>query len=238
MLSLSQMSRPAVRQLFGLGYYPYSVTRLFSSGSVRSALNSPALLTSLSSRGYDLGPSPSVSQFKHGQSNPTFVVEGNGHKLVVRKKPDGKILKGAHAVEREFRVMSALKGTDVPVPEALFLEKDEAVLGTPFFVYKYVEGTFHPDCTLASASSPEERAALYGSLIGAVSSLHTLDYAAAGLADYGKPVDYISRQLKVWSGAYSKSLVGGQEEDPNMTYLHEWLQVRAIRIRSSNDSPC
>lgn len=72
-------------------------------------MDSSSLLTSLASNDLDVGPSPSITQFTHGQSNPTFIVEGNGHKLVVRKKPDGKILKGAHAVEREFRVMEALR---------------------------------------------------------------------------------------------------------------------------------
>ncbi|KOO26897.1 aminoglycoside phosphotransferase, partial [Chrysochromulina tobinii] len=129
---------------------------------------------------------PELKQFGHGQSNPTYLLTLGARRLVVRKQPPGKLLRGAHAVDREFMAMSALKTTAVPVPKTLLFVEDAEVLGTPFFVCEYVDGRFFKDPSMRAAGSPQERAALYGTFMRTVAALHTVDFAACGLKDFGK----------------------------------------------------
>ena len=172
------------------------------------------------------GASVAVQQFKGGQSNPTYWlgVEGGAggeFELVLRKKPPGDLLPSAHAVEREYRIMRALDGTGVPVPEVLGLCEDASVVGTPFFVMRFVSGRIFWDPTLPELASNEERGTLYRDYIGALAELHGVDYAKVGLADYGKVGGYVGRQVERWSKQYEASRTS---EIPAMEALLTWIR--------------
>ncbi len=143
-----------------------------------------------------------IQQFQHGQSNPTFLVVADGRKFVVRKKPAGALLPGAHQVEREYRVMMALRGTAVPVPLPLGLCTDAGVLGTPFFVMTYVAGRIFKD-PLLPGMQHADRFAIYSELTRVIAALHCVDVKAAGLSDFGKSTDYCPRQLALWDKQYT-----------------------------------
>ena len=160
-----------------------------------------------------------VRQFKGGQSNPTYLLETPDANYVMRRKPPGKLLKSAHAVDREFRVISALHGAGFPVPRPYLLCADEAIVGTMFYVMEYVEGRILWDLDLP-ASSPEERSAVYDNLNETIARLHSFDYAAIGLGDYGKPGNYFARQISRWSKQYQASEI---DPIPAMDRLIEWL---------------
>jgi aminoglycoside phosphotransferase (APT) family kinase protein len=139
-----------------------------------------------------------------GQSNPTFFVTHGSRRMVLRKKPAGDILPGAHAVEREYRVLKALEGTGVPVPKALLLCEDTGIVGTPFYLMERLEGRVFHDCSLAEAT-PAERTPLYFAMADAMARLHAVDPATIGLSDYGKPGNYFARQIARWSRQYDES---------------------------------
>jgi aminoglycoside phosphotransferase (APT) family kinase protein len=160
-----------------------------------------------------------VRQFAGGQSNPTFLVQSANHRYVLRRKPPGKLLPSAHAVEREYRVIAALANTEVPVAKAHALCRDPGVLGTEFYVMDYVEGRVFWDATLPEVESIERRA-IYAEMTRVIAALHTLDYAAAGLADYGKPGRYIERQVARWTQQYRASET---ERIDAVERLIEWL---------------
>ena len=161
-----------------------------------------------------------IEQFRGGQSNPTYLLTAaDGSKYVLRKKPAGTLLPSAHAVDREFRVISALYGSDVPVARPLCLCTDESVIGTMFYLMEYAAGRNLWDATLPGMTPPE-RAALYDEMNRVMVALHTLDYAAAGLGDYGKPGNYFARQIGRWSGQYRASET---ERIEAMEKLLQWL---------------
>jgi aminoglycoside phosphotransferase (APT) family kinase protein len=160
-----------------------------------------------------------VRQFEGGQSNPTYLLRAPSGEYVLRKKPPGTLLPTAHMVEREFRVLSALRDTDVPVAKALALCEDPAVIGTTFFVMEFVRGRVFWDPTLPD-ESPTERQAIYDAMNDVLAKLHGVDYRAVGLEDYGKPGNYFARQIKRWSSQY---LAAKTEEFPEMDRLMEWL---------------
>lgn len=166
-----------------------------------------------------------VKQFKGGQSNPTYWVGMNDVALVVRKKPPGDLLPSAHAVEREYRIMKALASTEVPVPEALGLCEDASVIGTPFFVMRFVPGTIFWDPTLPELPSNAARAKVYEEYIRALAALHSVDYASpkVGLGDYGKVGGYVARQVERWSKQYEASRTS---EIPAMEALMAWLRAK------------
>lgn len=139
-----------------------------------------------------------------GQSNPTYFVTHGTARMVLRKKPSGPILKGAHAVEREYRVLTALHPAGLPVPRPLALEEDAAHLGTPFYLMERVEGRLFTDCALPGVP-PEKRRDLWMGLADALAALHRVDPAAVGLADYGRPGNYFQRQLARWTGQMDAS---------------------------------
>lgn len=139
-----------------------------------------------------------------GQSNPTWFLDWGGGKYVLRKKPAGPILPGAHAVEREFRVLRALAGTDVPVPRALWLEEDPAILGTPFYLMERLEGRVFADATLPGLD-PQERRAIWLDMARTLARLHAVRPETVGLADFGRPGDYFARQLARWGRQYRDS---------------------------------
>ena len=161
----------------------------------------------------------SIRQFRGGQSNPTYLLETGGEQYVLRKQPPGELLPSAHAVDREFRVIAALAGSDVPVPEALHYCADESVIGQVFYVMRYVKGRVFDDITMAGCS-PAERTAAYLSAADVLSKLHAVDFCAAGLETFGKPRDYVARQVSRWSRQYELSKT---EECPAMDQLTAWL---------------
>ncbi|HSC01420.1 MAG TPA: phosphotransferase, partial [Burkholderiaceae bacterium] len=142
-----------------------------------------------------------VEQFKGGQSNPTFMLTAGGRRYVMRRKPPGVLLPSAHAVDREFRVISALAGSDVPVARAHALCDDAAVIGTAFYVMDYVEGRVLWDPQLPGMTL-EQRRAHYAELGRVIAALHQVDHAAVGLSDYGRPGNYIERQVARWTKQY------------------------------------
>jgi aminoglycoside phosphotransferase (APT) family kinase protein len=166
-----------------------------------------------------------VRQFQGGQSNPTFLIEppGAGERYVLRKKPPGKLLPSAHLVEREYRVMKALGRTDVPVPAMRVLCEDPAVIGTPFFVMDWLDGRVASEPSLDEGFSPEERAAIWDSMNDAMARLHRADYAAIGLADYGKPQNYVGRQIDRWTRQFEAAKTGPM---PDMDALMAWLPAQ------------
>src|SRR5579885_3848191 len=145
-----------------------------------------------------------VEQFRGGQSNPTFRLSAGGTRYVLRRKPPGKLLPSAHAVDREYRVMTALGSVGFPVPRTYGLCLDESVIGTAFFVMEYVEGRVFWDPTLPELGR-DERGQVYDAMNAVIARLHTLDYAALGLADYGKPGNYVARQIDRWTRQYRAS---------------------------------
>ena len=171
-----------------------------------------------------------VRQFRGGQSNPTYFIQSgadpcssgadlSGPRFVLRRKPPGQLLPSAHAIEREYEVMTALYASDVPVPEMILLCEDASVIGTPFFVMEYVEG--HPmiDAALPHCS-PADRRAVYRSMIEVLARLHTVNWRAVGLEDYGKPGNYVARQVHRWTAQYRASETGRIEA---MERLIAWL---------------
>jgi len=145
-----------------------------------------------------------ATKFKGGQSNPTYLLEAASGRYVLRRKPPGELLASAHAVDREFRVLGALYGGAVPVARPLHLCADDSVIGSMFYLMSYVPGRIFADPALP-ALEPDQRAAHFAAAIDALAAIATLDVAAAGLADYGKPGNYFSRQVARWTGQYRSS---------------------------------
>jgi aminoglycoside phosphotransferase (APT) family kinase protein len=154
-----------------------------------------------------------------GQSNPTFLLSSPGGRFVLRKKPPGELLKSAHAVDREYRVMKALEGTDVPVPRMLHLCEDESVLGTAFFVMAFVDGTVFWDPALPELDNAH-RARVYDEQNRALAALHLVDPVKVGLADFGRAGSYFARQRDRWTKQYRASET---EHLADMETLIAWL---------------
>ena len=164
------------------------------------------------------GPSRAI-KYPTGQSNPTYRIETPGRAYVLRCKPPGKLLKSAHMVEREFRVLRALGGVGYPVPPALALCEDESVIGVVFYVMAHVDGRIYWDPALAELTN-NERAAIYDSMNAGLAALHSVDVAKAGLADFGKPGNYFARQTQRWTQQYRASETAVV---PDMDRLIDWL---------------
>jgi aminoglycoside phosphotransferase (APT) family kinase protein len=164
------------------------------------------------------GPS-TASKYSDGQSNPTYRIETAGGAYVLRCKPRGKLLKSAHMVEREFRVLRALETAGFPAPKALALCEDESVAGSVFYLMAHVDGRIFWDPGMAG-SSREERAGVYDSMNAGLAQLHSVDVAAAGLADYGKPGNYFARQTQRWTEQYRASETAVVAD---MDRLIDWL---------------
>jgi len=160
-----------------------------------------------------------AKKFDTGQSNPTYLIDTPAKRYVLRRKPPGKLLKSAHAIEREYRVLKALEGSGFPAPHALALCEDESVIGSAFYLMDHVEGRIFWDPALPGLGR-EERAAIYDAMNGALARLHAIDVAAAGLTDFGKPGNYFARQLQRWSEQYRASETAGNAD---MDALIAWL---------------
>jgi aminoglycoside phosphotransferase (APT) family kinase protein len=178
-----------------------------------------ALEAYLSAHVPGFAPPVVVSQFKGGQSNPTYLIETPGRRYVLRRKPPGRLLPSAHAVDREFRIISALSKQNFPVAEPVFYCADETVVGTPFFLMGYVEGRVFWEPQMP-ASNPAERAVVYDAMNATLSRLHAFDPAAIGLADYGRGENYVARQVERWSKQYRASQT---ETIDDMEHLIAWL---------------
>jgi aminoglycoside phosphotransferase (APT) family kinase protein len=172
----------------------------------------------------------SLHQFEGGQSNPTYLLSAGGREWVLRKKPPGPLLRSAHQVEREYRVIRALRGSEVPVPRALLLCDDASVIGTPFYVMQRALGRLVTDPALPGFS-PSERAAIYADLVRVLAALHRVEPEAVGLGDFGAAGDYCARQISRWSRQYAASKT---EEIPEMDALIGWLAER----RPASDETC
>ncbi len=160
-----------------------------------------------------------LSQFKGGQSNPTYLVETPLRRYVLRRKPPGKLLPSAHAVDREYRVISALAAQGFPVPEPILFCADENVVGTAFYLMGHVEGRVFWEPEMPS-SHPVERAQVYDAMNATLARLHSFEPAAIGLADYGRGENYVARQIERWSKQYRASETERIEE---MERLIAWL---------------
>jgi aminoglycoside phosphotransferase (APT) family kinase protein len=160
-----------------------------------------------------------VEKFAGGQSNPTFRIAAASGTYVLRRQPPGDLLKSAHAVDREYRVMAALRDTEVPVPRVFHLCEDRDVIGSMFYVMEYCDGRIFWDAAIPEVDR-EERTAIYAEMVRVLTGLHRVDVDAVGLADYGKPGNYFERQYGRWSSQYRASEL--QRIEP-MEQLIAWL---------------
>lgn len=177
------------------------------------------LRTYLAGRIPGFGEIEGCSKFAGGQSNPTFLVKTADRQYVLRRKPAGLLLKSAHAVDREYRVMKALADTPVPVPKMLALCDDASVIGSMFYVMDFVEGRIFWNGALAD-QSPAGRSAIYEEMVRVLAAMHMVDLDKVGLSDYGRPGNYFSRQIIRWTEQYRASAT---EVNPAMDALIGWL---------------
>lgn len=191
--------------------------------NITDVLDVNPLADYLESRIDGFGRLTATQKFDGGQSNPTYLLETESGKYVLRAKPPGDLLKSAHQVDREYRVMKALANTDVPVPQMLHLANEDNPLGRMFFVMEYLEGRIFWDPALSELAEGHntERGEIYDAMNTALAALHSVDPAKAGLDDFGKPGDYFARQLSRWTKQYHASEIDRNE---NIHALVEWLE--------------
>lgn len=165
----------------------------------------PAILRSfLDGHFGEAGALFSCDRIAGGQSNPTYFVRHGSRNMVLRKQPAGPILRGAHAIDREFRVLNALSGTGVPVPRAILYHDDRDVLGTPFYLMERLSGRIFHDCSLPELSAPERRG-IYLGMSKALGRLHAVRPDDVGLGDFSRPGNYFERQISRWTKQYRES---------------------------------
>lgn len=164
-----------------------------------------------------------ISQFPGGQSNPTYRIDAGDRAFVLRRKPPGPLLKGAHDVLREAKVMTALGAAGFPVPGILGVSEDPDVVGTAFYVMEHVEGRIVWDPT-TDIAEPAERAAVFDAMNATLARLHNLDVDAIGLSDYGRQGGFVGRQTALWTRQYQADEEAGR--DANMDRLVDWLATR------------
>ncbi len=160
-----------------------------------------------------------AQKFKGGQSNPTYLLTTPARQYVLRRKPPGKLLPSAHAVEREYKVMTALHAAGFPAPRTFALCEDPAVIGTAFFIMDFVPGRIFWDASLPDVARNDRRA-LFEAMTDSIADLHRIDYAAIGLGDFGRPGNYFERQIDRWSKQYRGAETASIEE---MDRLIDWL---------------
>ena len=160
-----------------------------------------------------------IQQFEGGQSNPTFLLESKSGKYVLRKQPPGDLLPSAHQVDREYRVMHGLGQVGAPVPEMLCLCQDKSVIGTDFYLMGWVEGRVFSDPLLPGVDA-EQRREIYLDLVRVLGTIHNVNYKAVGLEGFGRPANYVARQISRWSKQY---LLAKTVEIESMERLMAWL---------------
>ena len=146
-----------------------------------------------------------VSKFAGGQSNPTFKIDASSGSYVLRRQPPGELLKSAHAVDREYRVISALADSDVPVAKVYHLCEDREIIGSMFYLMEFCEGNIYWRPELNDVESPTQRGQMYDEMVKVLAAIHSVDIDKAGLSDYGRPGNYFQRQLDRWSAQYRAS---------------------------------
>ncbi len=186
----------------------------------RHRFDEAALCRYLAERLPEFGASCVIRQFQGGQSNPTFLLRTPGRAYVLRKKPPGRLLPSAHAIDREYSVLAALAGSTVPVPRVHLLCMDDKVIGQAFYVMDHVEGRVFSDCLLTMCT-PEDRAAMYDDMNRLLAELHRLDFATVGLGGFGRADGYAARQIARWSKQYEASKL---VELPTMDRVIDWLR--------------
>lgn len=172
--------------------------------------------------GADIGEIISAEKFSGGQSNPTFKVSTVDATFVLRRQPPGELLKSAHAVDREFRVIDALANTDVPVPKAIHLCTDTSVIGAMFYIMEFKQGRIFWKSALPEIDDNAVRTAMYDEMNRVMAALHNVDVNAVGLSDYGKPGNYFERQVQRWTKQYRAAETQHIQE---LEDLMEWLQA-------------
>jgi len=160
-----------------------------------------------------------IDEFADGQSNPTYKITGSSGEYVLRRQPSGKLLKSAHAVDREYRVLAALADTDVPVPKVFHLCEDQDILGSMFYVMEFCDGRIFWDASLPEVGKPQ-RALIYDEMNRVLAALHQVEIDAVGLDDFGKPGNYFERQYERWCSQYRASETRSIEA---MESLMAWL---------------
>ena len=159
-----------------------------------------------------------------GMSNPTFFLIADEWRAVLRKQPAGKVAKSAHAIDREYRVLTALGGSEVPVPRVFHYHEDPALIGTPFYLMEWLDGRVFTDYAMPGVP-PARRYAHYEAMAKAMAAIHTTDYRALGLADYGRAGNYFERQISRWATLWSQ-FRKGDDDNPELDRMIEWLQAR------------
>jgi aminoglycoside phosphotransferase (APT) family kinase protein len=193
----------------------------------RLRFDTARLETYLRDHAADFSGPLAVRQFKGGQSNPTYLIETPLRRYALRRKPPGKLLPSAHAVDREYRVMRALRAQDFPVPVPILYCADDSIIGTAFFVMAYVEGRVFWEPHMPEAQAGE-RAQVYDAMNATLARLHNFDPAKIGLADYGRGENYVARQVERWSKQYRASETQAIEA---MERLIEWLPAHLPPVR-------
>jgi aminoglycoside phosphotransferase (APT) family kinase protein len=163
-----------------------------------------------------------LDKFAGGQSNPTFKVTAESGVYVLRRQPPGKLLKSAHAVDREFKVLSALEGSQVPVAKVLHLCEDVEVIGSMFYLMEYIEGNVHWNAALEEAQDNQQRTQMYDLMNKTLVALHSVDVDAVGLTDYGRKEGYYQRQFSTWTKQYRASEIDKLDA---MEQLMTWLEA-------------
>lgn len=184
-------------------------------------LDTAAVARWLASTGVKMPGPLSAEKFAHGQSNPTYRLQGQAGSYVLRRKPPGTLLRSAHAIDREYRVQRALADRDVPVPRMLAYCADETVIGSAFYVMEDVAGVAHPAPDLPGEDKAQRRA-IIAEMARVLAAIHKVDPDAAGLSDYGPRGDYCARQIARWSKQYRATAT---EEIPAMEALIAWLEA-------------
>jgi aminoglycoside phosphotransferase (APT) family kinase protein len=161
-----------------------------------------------------------ANKFAGGQSNPTFKIDAASGSYVLRRQPPGKLLKSAHAVDREYRVLAALADTDVPVARVYHLCEDPEVIGSMFYIMEFCDGNVHWASSLEDVSSNQQRAKMYDEMSRVMAAIHSVDLEKVGLSDYGRPGNYFQRQYDRWSAQYKASEL---KPIPEMNQVIEWL---------------
>ena len=187
-----------------------------------NALDAAALAPYLEAKVPGFRGLESIEKFSSGQSNPTYLVTARSGRYVLRAKPPGELLKSAHQVDREYRVMRALRGSAVPVPEVLHLSADASPIGRMFYLMDFVEGRIFWDPALPEIPGPAGRAAIYDAMNRTLADLHSIDVEAVGLSGFGRPGSYFERQLGRWTGQYRASETG---QIRDMDRLIAWLEA-------------
>jgi aminoglycoside phosphotransferase (APT) family kinase protein len=185
------------------------------------AVDLDALADYLRPRIEGFGGPLAATKFKGGQSNPTYLLSSGSRRWVLRRRPPGKLIESAHAIDREYRVMGAVRGAGIPVPATYLYCEDDNVIGSQFYIVEYVHGRLFWDANLPDIA-PAERSALYLAMASELARVHSLDFTAAGLAGFGGSGAYAGRNLARWSKIYDQSRL---EDIPDMNWLMVALQA-------------